>query len=117
MKNLVVLVTCATLLASALAGADEVVQAREDRAVGGGFGGLSGFMLGAAAGGPIGALVGGGLGYLAGQGVQKAAGLEQTLYVVEAEDGSRARVRTSDSGLVAGQQVVRDGASLTAQSR
>ena len=45
MKNLVALVTCATLLTSSLAGADEVVSAREDRVVGGGFGGLSGFML------------------------------------------------------------------------
>jgi len=117
MKNLVALASCATLLIGTLASADEVVQTREDRAVGGGFGGLSGFMLGAAAGGPIGALVGGGLGYLAGQGVQKAAGLEQTLYVVKSEDGSRARVRTSDSGLVVGQHVSRDGGSLTPQSR
>ncbi len=117
MKNLVALVTCATLLASALAGADEVVSAHKDRVVGGGFGGLSGFMLGAAAGGPIGALVGGGLGYLAGQGVQEAAGLEQTLYVIETEDGSRSRLRTSRNDLVAGQQVQRDGSRLTAQNR
>jgi outer membrane lipoprotein SlyB len=117
MKNLAALVTCATLLTSSLAGADEVVTAQEDRIVGGGFGGLSGFMLGAAAGGPIGALVGGGLGYFAGQGVQTAAGLEQTLYVIEAEDGSRSRVRTSHNGMVAGQQVQRDGASLTARNQ
>lgn len=117
MKNLVALVACVTLLGSTLAGADEVVAARTDRAVGGGFGGLSGFMLGAAAGGPIGALVGGGLGYLAGQGVQQAAGLDQTLYVVEAEDGSRVRVRTSKNGVVVGQKVTREGANLTAQNR
>lgn len=117
MKNLVALVTCATLLASSLVVADSVVTAHEDRVVGGGFGGLSGFMLGAAAGGPIGALVGGGLGYFVGQGVQQATGLEQTLYVVQAEDGTRTRVRTSDDGFVAGQQVQRDGANLTAQTR
>ena len=117
MKNLVALVTCATLLSSSLAGADEVVSAREDRVVGGGFGGLSGFMLGAAAGGPIGALIGGGLGYLAGQGVQEAAGLEQTLYVIEKDDGSRSRLRTSNNGLVAGQQVQREGGDLTALNR
>jgi len=117
MKNLVAMVSCATLLASSLAGADEVVSARTDRVVGGGFGGLSGFMLGAAAGGPIGALVGGGLGYFAGQGVQQATGLDQTLYVVQAEDGTRARVRSSDGGFAAGQQVRRDGANLSAQTR
>ncbi|MCQ4261071.1 hypothetical protein [Stutzerimonas stutzeri] len=114
MKNLVALVTSAMLLGSALVGADEVVSAQEDRAVGGGFGGLSGFMLGAAAGGPIGALIGGGLGYLAGQGVQEAAGLEQTLYVITNEDGSQSRVRSYQEGLVAGQQVQRNGAELTA---
>ncbi|TYP62418.1 hypothetical protein [Stutzerimonas stutzeri] len=117
MKNLVALVTCATLLVSSLAGADEVVSAHEDRVVGGGFGGLSGFMLGAAAGGPIGALIGGGLGYLAGQGVQEAAGLEQTLYVIEKDDGSRTRLRTSNNDLVAGQQVQREGGELTALNR
>jgi len=117
MKNLVALVTCATLLTTSLAGADEVVSAREDHVVGGGFGGLSGFMLGAAAGGPIGALIGGGLGYLAGQGVQEAAGLEQTLYVIEKDDGGRARLRTSNNDLVAGQQVQREGGELTALNR
>ncbi|HCJ29202.1 MAG TPA: hypothetical protein DHV63_07905 [Pseudomonas sp.] len=117
MKNLVALVAGAILLTSTLVGADEVVKARQDRVVGGGFGGLSGFMLGAAAGGPIGALVGGGLGYFAGQGVQTAAGLEQTLYVIEAEDGSLSRVRSSNHGFVAGQQIQRDGADLTALNR
>ncbi|MCG6539844.1 hypothetical protein MCB86_07110 [Pseudomonas sp. KSR10] len=117
MKNLVALVTCATLLSSSLAVADSVVTAQEDRVVGGGFGGLSGFMLGAAAGGPIGALVGGGLGYFAGQGVQKAAGLEQTLYVVEHEDGSQSRLRSSHNGLVAGEQVQRDGTLISADNR
>ncbi|NKQ10056.1 hypothetical protein [Pseudomonas sp. SST3] len=116
MKNLVALVAGAILLTSTLAGADEVVEAGQDRIVGGGFGGLSGFMLGAAAGGPIGALIGGGLGYFAGQGVQEAAGLEQTRYVIEAEDGSRSRVRSSDNGFVVGQEVERDGAKLTALS-
>lgn len=114
MNNLVALVASAMLLGSTLASADEVVSVREDRAVGGGFGGLSGFMLGAVAGGPIGALIGGGLGYFAGQGVQEAAGLEQTLYVIKNEDGSQSRVRSSKNGLIAGQQVMRNGANLTA---
>ena len=114
MKNLVALAAAAMLLGSTLVSADEVVNAREDRAVGGGFGGLSGFMLGAAAGGPIGALIGGGLGYFAGQGVQEAAGLEQTLYVIENEDGTQSSVRSSKNDLIAGQQVKRNGTNLTA---
>ncbi|MBA1280135.1 MULTISPECIES: hypothetical protein [Pseudomonadaceae] len=116
MKNLVALVAGAMLLTSTLAGADEVVEARQDRVVGGGFGGLSGFMLGAAAG-PIGALIGGGLGYFVGQGAQQAAGLDQTLYIIEAEDGSQSQVRSSANGFVVGQQVERDGAKLTALNR
>ena len=51
MKKAMVLIAAAATLASGLASADEVLEVHEDRAVGGGFGGLSGFMLGAAAGG------------------------------------------------------------------
>ncbi len=60
MKSAKVLVAAAAILASGLASADEILEVHKDRAVGGGFGGLSGFMIGAAAGGPIGALIGGG---------------------------------------------------------
>jgi len=74
MKKAMVLIAAAATLASGLASADEVLEVHEDRAVGGGFGGLSGFMLGAAAGGPVGALVGGGIGYLMGQGAQQLPG-------------------------------------------
>ncbi len=59
MKSAKVLVAAAAILASGLASADEILEVHKDRAVGGGFGGLSGFMIGAAAGGPIGALIGG----------------------------------------------------------
>lgn len=116
MKKGILLLAGAVLTASTWAGADEIVEARADHAVGGGFGALTGFMIGAV-GGPVGALVGGGLGWLAGGGVQKAAGLGHTLYVVEAEDGSTRRVRTSDEGLRKGQQVVRKGAQLSAVSQ
>ena len=117
MKSAKVLVAAAALLASGLASADEILEVLKDRAVGGGFGGLSGFMIGAAAGGPIGALIGGGVGYLMGQGTQQAAGLEQTLYVVKREDGSIARIRTSDDRFLQGQHIERDGARVTASTR
>lgn len=117
MKKSNVLIAGAFLLATLSASAAEVVEVREDRAVGGGFGGLSGFMLGAAVGGPIGALVGGGIGYFTGQQVQDAAGLEQNLYVLKEEDGSISTVRTSADNLALGEQVDRDGAHLAAVAR
>jgi len=118
MKSATVLMAAAVVLASSMASADEVLEVHEDRAVGGGFGGLSGFMLGAAAGGPIGALVGGGIGYLVGQGAQQqAAGLEQTLYVVKRDDGSISRIRTSDGGFLQGQHIERNGAQVTASAK
>jgi len=64
-----------------------------------------------------GALIGGGVGYLTGQGTQQAAGLEQTLYVVKREDGSIARIRTSDDRFLQGQHIERDGARVTASTR
>lgn len=112
-----IVITSVLLLASTLASADEVVAVQKDRAVGGGFGGLSGFMLGAAAGGPIGALVGAGVGYFAGQGVQEVAGLEHNLYVLKDGEGNTTRLRTSADGFEVGQQVERDGSHLAAVSR
>lgn len=77
MKSAKVLVAAAAILASGLASADEILEVHKDRAVGGGFGGLSGFMIGAAAGGPIGALIGGGVGYLgAGHAAGRRAGAD-----------------------------------------
>jgi len=117
MKHMKVLMAAAVALASGVASAGEILEVHEDRAVGGGFGGLSGFMLGAAAGGPIGALVGGGLGYLAGQSAQRAAGLDQTLYVVRHDDGSVSRIRTSDGSFLQGQHIERDGGHITASRK
>ena len=74
MRKVMVVVATVVVLGSSLVRADEILEVHQDRAVGGGFGGLSGFMLGAAAGGPIGALVGGGVGYLLGQGLGSAFG-------------------------------------------
>lgn len=114
MKTSIVLLAGAALLAATLARADQIVTAQSDTAVGGGFAGLSGLMLGAAAGGPLGALVGAGLGYLAGSAGQEAAGLEQTLYVIEDDKGKTTRVRSSDGGFVQGQQVSLSGSRVTA---
>ncbi|MDT3708730.1 hypothetical protein BSR09_06385 [Stutzerimonas degradans] len=113
MKKLIVAAASAAILISASVHADEILEVHPDHAVGGGFGGLSGFMVGAV-GGPIGALVGGGLGWLLGSGVQDAAGLEQTLYVVRKEDGSIDRIRSSNGSFLAGQHIRRDGAEITA---
>ncbi|MBA1261357.1 hypothetical protein ACYCFK_04185 [Stutzerimonas stutzeri] len=114
--NKSIMMASVLLLASTLASADEVVSVQKDRAVGGGFGGLSGFMLGAAAGGPIGALVGAGVGYFAGQGVQDVAGLEHNLYVLKDEQGNTSRLRTSADGFEVGQRVERDGSRLAGVS-
>ncbi|WP_150302853.1 hypothetical protein [Pseudomonas saliphila] len=117
MKKSMVSVAAILLLSSSLVQADQVVEAKEDRMVGGGFGGLTGFMVGGAVGGPIGALVGGGLGYFGGKGAQQAAGLDQTLYVIQAEDGSLNRVRTSSAdGFAVGEAVNRDGSNLSAMN-
>lgn len=117
MKNSIALFAGAALLASSLTNAGQVLEVHSDKAVGGGFGGLGGFMLGAAAGGPLGALVGAGLGYLAGAGVQYAAGMEQRLYVIADENGNSTRVRTSDARFVPGQQVLVDGSRISAVAR
>ena len=70
MKKSIVLLAGAALLASALVRADQIVTAQSDTAVGGGFAGMTGLMLGAAAGGPVGALVGGAAGLWTGAQVQ-----------------------------------------------
>ena len=115
MKKAIAAVVGSMILLTGAARADEILEVHADNMVGGGFGGLSGFMLGAVAG-PIGALVGGGLGYLAGQGVQQGSGLEQTLYVVRRDDGSIDRIRSSDGGFLVGQRIRHDGAHITAMN-
>lgn len=117
MKKSISSVAAAVLLSSTLVQADQVIETRTDRMVGGGFGGLTGFMVGGAVGGPIGALVGGGLGYFGGAQAQQAAGLDQTLYVIRAEDGSLTRLRTASADHFAvGETVVRNGANLSAMN-
>lgn len=117
MKISVLLLAAAAVFSASLVQADQVVEARTDRMVGGGFGGLTGFMVGGAVGGPIGALVAGGLGYFGGQQAQQAAGLDHTLYVIQSEDGSLSKVRTSRTqDITVGDAVRRDGAVLSAMS-
>ena len=55
-----------------VATAAEVMPPRDSNSVGGGYGGVTGMMLGAAAGGPIGAIAGGLAGIYAGKSTQKA---------------------------------------------
>lgn len=113
--NKSIVIASVLLLTSTLANADEVMTVERDRVLGGGFGGLSGFMLGAAAGGPLGALVGAGVGYFAGQGVQEVAGPDHSLYVLRDEEGNITRLRTSAKGFEVGQQVERGGSQLAAR--
>lgn len=60
MRKIITLCAVAALLNSPLGQADQIISAQSDTRVGGGFSGLTGFMLGGAAGGPVGALIGGG---------------------------------------------------------
>ena len=55
MKKAIAAVVGSMILLTGAARADEILEVHADNMVGGGFGGLSGFMLGAVAG-PIGAL-------------------------------------------------------------
>ncbi len=50
------------------------------------------------------------------QGAQQAAGLEQTRYVVRREDGSVARIRTSNDRFLRGQHIERDGSRINASA-
>ncbi len=114
MRKIITLCAAAALLTSPLGQAEQILSAQSDTRVGGGFSGLTGFMLGGAAGGPVGALIGGGLGYLAGSQVQETMGLEQTLYVIKDDDGATRRVRSSDTGFIEGQRVSLQGSAITA---
>jgi hypothetical protein len=90
------------LLNAGLAQADTVIGEVPDTLPGKGFGGLSGFMAGAAAGGPVGAAIDAGLGWLVGGETQKATGLSGQAYRVAREDGSeitdRSPARTWSGG-------------------
>ena len=116
MQKLITLCAVAALLSSPQSYAEQILSAQSDTVVGGGYSGLSGFLLGGAAGGPLGALVGGGLGYLAGSQAQEALGLEQTRYVIKDDNGQISTVRSSDSGFVKGQQVSLHGSQITASA-
>lgn len=112
MRKIITLCAVAALLNSPLSHAEQILSAQSDTLVGGGYSGLTGFMLGAATGGPVGALVGAGLGYLAGSQAQEALGLEQTLYVIKDDSGQTRRVRSSDARFIEGQQVSVEGSRI-----
>lgn len=116
MRKIITLCAVAALLNSPLGQADQIISAQSDTRVGGGFSGLTGFMLGGAAGGPVGALIGGGLGYLAGSQAQETMGMEQTLYVLRDENGNTRSIRSSDARFVEGQQVTLQGSHITASA-
>lgn len=85
--------------------ADTVVEEIPDTLPGKGFGGLSGFMAGAAAAGPVGALVGAGIGWLGGAAIQDGSGLAGTAYRVKHLDGSETTVRSPKRRFAPGDQV------------
>ena len=109
MRKIITLCAVAALLNSPLGQADQIISAQSDTRVGGGFSGLTGFMLG-------GALIGGGLGYLAGSQAQETMGMEQTLYVLRDENGNTRSIRSSDARFVEGQQVTLQGSHITASA-
>jgi outer membrane lipoprotein SlyB len=114
MRKIITLCAVAALLNSPLGHAEQILSAQSDTLVGGGFSGLTGFMLGGAAGGPLGALIGGGLGYLVGSQAQEAMGMEQTLYVLQDENGNTRSIRSADAHFVEGQQVTLQGSHIKA---
>lgn len=94
MKKPGISLVLAIMLQAGVGHADTVTREVPDNLPGKGFGGLSGFMIGAAAGGPIGAVVGIGIGWLVGGETQEATGLSGTTYQVRREDGSETFVRS-----------------------
>jgi hypothetical protein len=95
---------CAMTLHIGLVNADTVISETTDTLPGKGFGALGGFMAGATAG-PVGALAGAGIGALGGALFQRASGVSDHAYVVEADDGSRRAVRSPGRTWSPGDQV------------
>lgn len=87
-----------------LASADTVIAEVPDTLPGKGFGGLTGFMIGATAG-PLGALVGAGIGALGGALFQQGTGLSDHAYRIAGEDGRQTVVRSPRRSWSEGEQV------------
>ncbi len=105
MKRYAPYVMAAALLHAGIAGADVVKQEVPDTMGGKAFGGLAGFMVGAASGGPIGAIVGVVAGAWSAAKVQEATGLHGSAYRVEDENGSERFVRSPGQQWKAGDEV------------
>lgn len=91
MKKLAILSFPLLVATSGFSVAGEVKVNPDGTRAGKGFGGLSGFMIGAA-GGPVGLVVGAVAGAVAGSGVQEATNTTETDYIAEHE-AKQARLR------------------------
>jgi len=105
----------AAILPVGLANADTVIEEVPDSLPGKGFGGLTGFMVGATAG-PFGALAGAGIGLLGGGMFQEATGLGDRAYRIARDDGSEVVVRSPGRSWSNGDQVVIVGNRLVEKS-
>ena len=106
---------CVLLSCAGVVNAGQVVEPVPDTLPGKGFGGLTGFMVGAAVGGPIGAVALGLGSAWAGGKVQEATGLHGTAYLVERADGKQVVVRAPGQEFSAGDKVDVVGARMTRQ--
>jgi len=114
MKKLGISLLVAMVLQAGTVNADTVIKEVPDTLPGKGFGGISGFMTGAAAGGPIGAIIGIGLGWLGGGAIQEAAGSAGKGYHVRREDGSETVIRSPNHEFSPGDRVKIVGNRLVA---
>jgi outer membrane lipoprotein SlyB len=104
MKLKTLLLIFAAILPVGLANADTVIEEVPDTLPGTGFGGLTGFMVGATAG-PFGALAGAGIGALGGALFQRETGFSGHAYRIQKEDGTHAVVRSPGRSWSNGDQV------------
>ena len=111
MKTLSISLLIAMALQAGTVNADMVIKEVPDTLPGKGFGGVSGFMAGAAAGG---AIVGIGLGWLGGGAAQDAAGGAGKAYQVRREDGSETVIRSPNREFSPGDRVKIVGNRLVA---
>ena len=115
MKSSKSVLLCFILSCTGVANAGQVVEPVPDTLPGKGFGGLTGFMVGAAVGGPIGAVALGLGSAWAGGKVQEATGLHGTAYLVEQADGKQVVVRAPGQEFSAGDPVHVEGARMARQ--
>ena len=106
---------CVLLSCGGVVNAGQVVEPVPDTLPGKGFGGLTGFMVGAAVGGPISAVALGLGSAWAGGKVQEATGLHGTAYLVEGVDGKQVVVRAPGQEFSSGDKVDVVGARMTRQ--